>query len=101
MIEWSKKLYVHPDIKDDVDNIINRINSRQYSLNLYCIIRSLDDNNLFEIICSEELSNILYKGKNIFIMGIAQGKRQCEDVLVDIIEAIIDEQGNINPNLLE
>lgn len=101
MIHWSNKLYVHPDIKEDVDNVINRINNKQYALNIYCIIRSLDESNLFEIICSEELSNILYKDKDISIVGIAQGKKQCEEVLVDIIEAIIDEQGNINLNMLE
>ena len=100
MIQWSKKIYVHPDIKEDMDSIIDRINSKRYSLSIYCIIRSLDDKNLFEIICSEELSNILYKDKNIQIIGIAQGKRQCEEVLVDIIEAIVDEQGNINLNML-
>jgi hypothetical protein len=94
MITWNKNLYVHKDIEKDIQNIINDVDNKKYA-KIYCIIRALSEQNLFEILSLAELTNGLYTDKDIEVYGVAKGKDNIKDILIDMVESTIDKDGNI------
>ena len=99
MITWYEKLMIHNSI-ENIDDIKNQINNKEYPLGIYCIIDSLNHNNLFEIVSSNELSNSFYDELKVHVIGIAKGKKNINDVLIKLVESIVDENGLIDKSLL-
>lgn len=99
MITWYDRLLVHNSI-DDIEIIKNKISNKEYPLGIYCIIETLNENNLFEIVSLNELSNVFYKEKNILIIGIAKGRKYIREVLIKLVESIINRDGIIDKSLL-
>ena len=86
MIKWREELYIHSDIEDSAMDIMNDL-LKKSNYNIYCIIKALDKRNLYEILSVMELSNGMYDNKQIEIIGIAKGKKNIKEVLIDVVEA--------------
>ena len=99
MITWYDRLLVHNTI-DDIEDIKNKISNKEYPFGIYCIIDSLNENNLFEIVSLNELFNVFYKEKNIIVFGIAKGRKHIREVLLNIVESIINRDGMIDKSML-
>ena len=97
MIKWNEHIYIHNNIKENVSDIISDV-YKYKSEKIYVVIKALSDNNLLEIISIAELLNGLYNNRDVEIYGIARGKRNVKEILIDIIEAAVDDKGNININ---
>lgn len=84
-IIWNKNLYIHSNVKAELSHIIDDLFDKS-NANIYCIIKALEGTNLYEILSVVELSNGLYEDKEIEIIGIARGKNNIKDVLIDVVQ---------------
>ena len=84
-ITWNRDLFLHNNVKTDISDIMSDLFDKK-NANVYCIIKALESRNLYEILSVVELSNGLYEDKEIEIIGIARGKNNIKDVLIDVIE---------------
>ena len=100
MLRWNENLYVHSDIKEEIEDIIKQIDNVKKYANIYLVIKSTMPNNLFEIVSVSEMFNGLYNDINMDVIGIARGKNAIKEILLEIVETIIDKDGNINKKQL-
>ena len=84
-ITWNKELYLHNNVKTDISKIMEDLFAKGNS-NIYLIIKEIEGRNLYEILSVLELSNGLYEDKEIEIIGLARGKNNVKDVLIDVVE---------------
>jgi len=82
---YSKKMYVSPNI-GNINEVKEILNSKTALYNIYIICISKNNKNLFEIIHSTEIFKSIYRNKKFTIVGLANGKKDSFNLLVNIIE---------------
>lgn len=96
MIEFSKNLYIGKKI-DNKNEIIDLISKNTPILNIFFICIDKKSNNLMEIIESKEIFKKINLNKNYMIIGIARGKSEAIEIVIDIFNKWI-KQGKYNFN---
>jgi hypothetical protein len=91
MIKWCDSLYIDKKIKAKKKKYMKILEAEKITIGLYCITLPINNNNLFDIISSNELLFNYYKKKNIYVIGLAKDKDSAIALLVNIIEDIYRE----------
>lgn len=96
MVSWSNQLFLSKSIKKhDLENIKKSIEDRKFTCSIYCISLASNPKNLFDIYNSKELLFPYYKKKDIHIIGLAKSKKQAFELVLDIIDEIHTNTGDV------
>lgn len=95
MIKWADKLYLSKDITEKKKNkLMNIIQNRQLSFELYCIMFASNPNNLFDIINANDLLFPYYQKQELYILGLATSREAAKLLVKDmLVEVYRDTSG--------
>lgn len=98
MIKWYKDLYLDDNIGKKARKYRNRIEKGKLLPGVFCIIRALNENNLFDIINANELLFPYYQRKEILVLGLAPNRESAMYLVKDMLEEMYDRTGVFCPD---
>lgn len=96
MIKWCDKLYMDDEVKKKPVKWKKKLEQEKISYGLYCIALASNQNNLFDIICCNELLFRYYRQKNIYIVGLAKSRESAILLVQEIVNDIFKETGRVD-----
>ncbi len=93
-MNFHKKLFISEKIENK-EEIFELLDNNIPVLNLYLICVCKKDNNMFDIIESNEYFKEINKNKNYIIIGLAMGKKDSLNLIKNIIEWWIEGGKNL------
>ena len=96
MIQWTSRIYVSDNLKKKKDKIIDSINNRRITSDVYCIAFASQSSNLFDIINANELLFPHYQKTNVEIVGLAKGKDEAIKLVQDMLMEVYDQTGEFD-----
>ncbi|SFR91139.1 hypothetical protein [Anaeromicropila populeti] len=97
MIRWCQKLYLDFAAEKIEKKLRKRIERGKLNLFVYCITLAQNENNLFEIIRTDELLFHYYRKKDIYIIGLAVSRDSAVELVAEIIDEMYQSTGTFHP----
>lgn len=94
-MNFIEEIYVGETVKD-IQTIVYALNRRIPILNVYCICMELYSKFLIEIVSSYEISKRYHKYEGYTIIGIAEGKKEANDLVRFIIQDAVNGVWDMN-----
>lgn len=88
MIKWCDHLYMDQRVKKKFNKYKTSLEKDRLTLGLYCVILPSNENNMFDIISSNELLFRYYRRRNIYIVGLAITKESAIRLVQTILEDV-------------
>lgn len=76
MIMFRQSLYLGEGARKDKNNIIRNIRKHKFQMGVYVISLCANHRDIFDIIPTFMLGKDDYKGRDITVLGIAQGREE-------------------------
>lgn len=96
MIKWYPKLYMDEEIKKKQKKVKKLLEKEKITLSIYCIVFASNPENLFDIICANELYFAHSKRNTVFILGLAQSRESAIKLVQVIIQEVYDNKKNVD-----
>ncbi len=95
-MKWYHSLYIGKNAKKDKEKLIREIDDNAGPVNVYLLTLPVNPKNQLEIISALFLK-IRYREQSCpMIVGIAIGRREAEEVLLEIVEDVMEKTGKID-----
>lgn len=95
MIRWCDNLYMDQKVKLEREKYMDALESEKKVFGLYCVSLAINQNNLFDIISANELLLNYYRNKNMYVVGLAMGRKSAMELVAHIIEDIYRDTKDI------
>lgn len=95
-MKWYDNLYVGESIRHKRDKIKWKIKHNAGQINIYVITIASNPQNLLDIIPAQELMQKGYPKKDLFVIGIAQGMGEAQEVVKLIIDEVYQQTGGFD-----
>ena len=92
-MRWYRDLYVSKTIEKKVGIIKWKINHNVGMIDIYVIALASNKDNLFDIIPSRELLQKGYPKKNMYIIGLADGRVDAFCLIAKIVDEMYQKTG--------
>lgn len=94
-MKWYRKLYLGENAAKSKYKVFSRVRSNKFSYDTYLITLSSNNDNLLDIIPANMLLQPHFKKnrKDIYVVGIADGKDEAFMVVKDIIDDVYSNTG--------
>jgi hypothetical protein len=94
-MKWYRKLYLGENAKKSKYKIFRRVRMNKFSIDTYLITLPSNDENLLDVFQANMLLQPYYKkaDRDIFVVGIANGKDEAYEVVRDIIDDVYSHTG--------
>lgn len=96
MIRWYRDLYLDDKAKKNKHKCMHSLEQGKLTMGLYCIAIASNQENLFDIINTNELLFKHYKRSVISIVGLAYGKESAISLVTNIITEMYQQLGDID-----
>lgn len=102
-MKWHDNLYLGETISPEAEQVIRKIKNRKLTLGVYLITFPSNPQNLLDIIPSWELIQNSYPQNELYIVGIAKGKKEAYSLVEQMIRDCYETTGqvDIKQNLLK
>lgn len=97
-MKWYKKLYLGENAARSKYKVFGRIRAGKFCFDTYLIVLSTNPDNLLDIIPADMLLQPYFKKnrKDIFVVGIADGRDEAFLVVRDIIDDVYSHTGSFD-----
>ncbi len=95
MLIWSEKLYIGEALSGKSEKIKKRLNRKFFLPDVFLITGPTNDENLFDIIRSQELRFPYHKRRKIIVCGLAKDKEEALNLVTTILEDMYRETGRL------
>ena len=95
-MKWYENLYVGISIQHKADKVKWKIRHNAGQIDIYVIALASNPQNLLDIIPAQELMQKAYPKKDIYIIGLAHGMEEAQDVVKQIIDEVYRETGSFS-----
>ena len=92
-MKWYENLYVGESIRHKTDKIKWKINHNAGQINIYVITIASNSQNLLDIIPAQELMQKGYPKRELYVVGLAQGKEEAYEIVKQIIDEVYQKTG--------
>lgn len=92
-MKWYENLYVGESIQHKAEKIKWKIRHNAGQIDIYVIAIASNPQNLLDIIPAQELMQKAYPKKDMFVIGLARGMAEAQDVVTQIIDEVYQETG--------
>ena len=96
MITFRRDLYVGDSALKDKKRIVSDIRHHVYSFGVYVIVPAANCRDIFDIIPTFMLSDRGYKGRDLKILGLAQGKREAMELCARMVGDVYEKTGGLD-----
>ena len=93
-MKWYENLYVGESIQHKKEKIKWKIRHNAGQIQIYVIAIASNPQNLLDIIPAQELMQKGYPTKEMYIIGLAQGMKEAQLVVKQIIDEVYQETGS-------
>ena len=93
-IHWSKRLYLGQEIGPKFKAVKKNIRKEKFTKDIYILMMPLGEANQLDIMDASYLKQPYYRKKPLYIVGIAQGKGEANEILLRIAKDCYAKQGN-------
>lgn len=95
-MEWYYDLYIGEKIAKKKNKIIYKINDGKLSPSTFVIVLPRNNRDILESFPFEVLKQKYYKRQDFFIVGIAKGREEANQLMLDIIQECYRETDTVN-----
>ena len=95
-MEWYYDLYLGEKIAKKKNKIIYKINDGKLSPSTFVIVLPRNNRDILETFPFEVLKQKYYKRQDFFIIGIAKGKEEANNLMLEIIKECYLETDTVN-----
>ncbi len=95
-MKWYRDLYVGESIADQTEKVKWKIRRGIGQLHIYVIAPASNPQNLLDIIPARELLQKYYPKKEMYVIGLAKGRAEAEQVAAELITAVYAETGGFD-----
>ena len=95
-MKWYYNLFLGEKITPKYKQTVLKIKNREFTPNVYLITLASNPKNLLDILSAEELIQNRYPKTEIFVIGLAQGKKEAFEVTRQIVDEVYQKTGNTN-----
>ena len=95
-MEWYYDLYLGEKIAKKKNKIIYKINDGKLSPSTFVIVLPRNNRDVLEAFPFEVLKQKYYKRQDFFIIGIAKGREEANQLMLDIIQECYRETDTVN-----
>ena len=95
-MEWYYDLYLGEKIAKKKNKIIYKINDSKLSPSTFVIVLPRNNRDVLETFPFEVLKQKYYKRQDFFIVGLAKGKDEANQLMLDIITECYRETDTVN-----
>ena len=88
MIIWSEKLYIGEQAQKNCRKVQKKLENGKFVPGFFLITRPSNENNLFDILSTQELLFPYYKRQELLVYGLAKGKAEAESMVVSMLEDV-------------
>ena len=92
-MKWYHNLYIKKKKKKDKDKLIREINGKTGPVNVYLLTLPVNPQNQLEIIPALFVKIRYQEQACPMIVGIARGRREAEEVLLEIVDDVLEKTG--------
>ncbi len=82
---FADNLYVGESIKHKSERILSRMEQNKFLMEVFCITKASNPNNLYDIYNYLEFKQPYYKDKPIHILGIAGSKQEAMELVASML----------------
>lgn len=93
MIKWYGQLYTDEVLKKKKAKIMKKLEDGKVTFDIYCVALASNEENLFDIINTNELLFQHYKSNDIYIVGLAASRESAVNLVVSMIEEVYHSTG--------
>ena len=93
MIRWHDNFYVSEAAEKKKNKIISSIKSHKLQFGAYVITLAANGRDVFDLLPAYMLSSDGYHGRDIEILGIAEGKSDAIELAAHMIEDVYNKSG--------
>lgn len=93
MIFFNEQLYCSDSVSDEEQIIIANTSDGIKNKDIYCILLSTNEKNLFDILDINELLKPYYKDIQVHIIGLARGKDEAVVLAKDLLKEVFIKTG--------
>lgn len=90
-MKWYENLYVGESIRHKTDKIKWKIKHNAGQIDIYVIAIASNPQNLLDIIPAQELMQKAYPKKDIYVIGLAHGMEEAQEIVKQIIDEVYRE----------
>ena len=91
MIIWSEKLYIGEQAQKNCRKVQKKLENGKFVPGFFLITRPSNENNLFDILSTQELLFPYYKRQELLVYGLAKGKSEAEELVLSMLEDVYRE----------
>ncbi|MGN0383912.1 MAG: hypothetical protein ACI4DS_06550 [Eubacterium sp.] len=95
-MKWYDNLYIGEKALNSSKDIINKIKSRKFQMDIYVLTTSSTDKNIMDIYPSYVLLQKYFFKTDIIILGIAKGREEAMGLMQNIIMEVYNATGNFD-----
>ncbi len=95
-MEWYYDLYLGEKIAKKKNKIIYKIKDGKFTPSTYVIVLPRNRRDILETFPIEVLKQKYYKRQNFFVVGLAKGNEEANQVMLDIIQECYRETDTVN-----
>lgn len=95
-MKWYGNLYVGESIADKSEKVKKKILQNVLQVRIYVIALATNPQNLLDIIPARELLQSFYPKKELFIIGLATGREEAENVAAGILLEVYTNTGGFD-----
>ena len=95
MVIWSEKLYVGEQAEKNYKKIKKKIEQGKLVTDVFLITKPSNENNLFDILPARELLFPYYKKRELLVYGLAKGKDEAKELLLQMLQEIYQAMGGL------
>lgn len=93
-MRYLKDLYVSEELKGREEEIMEHLEKKEFQFRVYLIALPENEKNQLEIYHSGMLNQEWYRGKDVFVVGLAKGYLQALELVRKIAEETVDKTGD-------
>lgn len=96
MIEWYEGLIWDSYVGEKWDVIQQKIIHNELMIGIKLIVLSLNENNIFDIIDSNQLVFPYYQKQKLFVVGVARGQNSAQELACQMVMEVYRATGNFD-----
>ena len=91
---WNNRLYVGEKAVPHKKTIVKKIKNNKFQLGIYVLALPANEDNVMDIYPAQVLMQEHFKKSNQLIVGIAKGKDEALELMIQMITDSINETGS-------